>query len=232
MKKAIKKILTFSFDDGNLDDVRLIEILNKYGLKGTFNLNSGSLTECNRWMYNDKKEVRHINYYEHSKLYDGHEIACHSYTHPHLEQLDEKTVYNEIALDKALLSYLFNCEIHGMAYPFGTFNDSVVRIVDKCGFEYSRAVYSTFDFSLPENPLIWNPTCHFKNPKIYELNDRFLNESDDEVKLFYIWGHSYELTSEDEWKAFEELCKKLSGKDDIYYCTNYEAIKYLKMERN
>ena len=162
----ISKILTFSFDDGNLDDVRLIEILNKYGLKGTFNLNSGSLTECSKWMYNGEKEVRHINYYEHSELYNGHEIACHTYTHPHLEQLDGKTVYNEIALDKALLSHLFHCEIHGMAYPFGTFNDNVVRIVDKCGLVYSRAVYSTYDFSLPDNLLIWNPTCHFKNPKI------------------------------------------------------------------
>ena len=35
------KAVTFSFDDGVLQDVRLIEMLNKYGLKATFNINSG-----------------------------------------------------------------------------------------------------------------------------------------------------------------------------------------------
>ena len=34
------KALTFSFDDGVTQDERLINIFNKYGLKGTFNLNS------------------------------------------------------------------------------------------------------------------------------------------------------------------------------------------------
>mgnify|MGYP002513618435 CR=1 FL=1 len=36
-----KKSVTFSFDDGVTQDIRLIEILNKYGLKGTFNINAG-----------------------------------------------------------------------------------------------------------------------------------------------------------------------------------------------
>ena len=36
-----KKALTFSFDDGVTQDKKLIEILNRYGLKATFNINSG-----------------------------------------------------------------------------------------------------------------------------------------------------------------------------------------------
>ena len=39
------KALTFSFDDGNFDDICLIKIMNKYGLKGTFNINSGKNKE-------------------------------------------------------------------------------------------------------------------------------------------------------------------------------------------
>ena len=35
-----KKAITFSYDDGVLQDRRLVEILNKYGLKATFNINS------------------------------------------------------------------------------------------------------------------------------------------------------------------------------------------------
>ena len=37
------KAVTFSFDDGITQDIRLIELFNKYGLKGTFNLNSERL---------------------------------------------------------------------------------------------------------------------------------------------------------------------------------------------
>lgn len=34
------KAVTFSYDDGVTQDIRLVEILNRYGLKATFNLNS------------------------------------------------------------------------------------------------------------------------------------------------------------------------------------------------
>ena len=37
---AFKKAVTFSYDDGVTQDIRLIELLNKYHLKCTFNLNS------------------------------------------------------------------------------------------------------------------------------------------------------------------------------------------------
>ena len=39
------KALTVSYDDGVRQDKRLIEILQKYGLKRTFNLNSGLFVE-------------------------------------------------------------------------------------------------------------------------------------------------------------------------------------------
>ena len=55
-----KKALTFSFDDGVTQDIRLIEILDKYGLKCTFNLNSeflgldGTLDRNGRTVRHDK----------------------------------------------------------------------------------------------------------------------------------------------------------------------------------
>lgn len=72
-----RKLLTFSFDDGNTDDIRLVEILNRYGLKATFNLCSGLPDSSQYWIYEGKKEVRNINFCESKNLYDGHEIASH-----------------------------------------------------------------------------------------------------------------------------------------------------------
>ena len=50
-KNGQKKALTFSFDDGNEDDVRLVGLLNRYGVKGTFNLNAGLLSHPSSWNF-------------------------------------------------------------------------------------------------------------------------------------------------------------------------------------
>lgn len=218
-----KKAITFSFDDGNTDDVRLVEVLNRYGLKATFNLNSGSLTEAFKWVFNGTKEVHHLNYADYPDLYKGHEVASHGYTHPHLEQMDSNTLKNELFTDKKLLSALYGLkEVRGFALPFGTYNDDVLKEVAAQGFAYCRTIHSTLEFSLPDNLLI-HPTCHFKNPKVNELVEKFFEDSDED-KLFYIWGHSYELVTEEDWENFENLCKRLSNRSDVWYCTNIEVV--------
>lgn len=220
-----RKAITFSFDDAIVDDIRLVEILNKHGLKATFNLNSGHLTGALCWRYKDVKEVRHINYYDHPHLYDGHEVACHSYTHPRLENLDAKNVDNQIRLDKFILENLYHCKVRGMAYPYGTYNDTVLEVLRNNGIEYCRTVKSTYDFSLPEEPLTWHPTCHFKDERRMELAQSFVDAKASEDMLFYIWGHSYELVTEDDWNAFDEFCGFIAGRDDICYCTNIEVLE-------
>ena len=35
-----RKVLTLSYDDGVEQDIRLVEIMKKHGLKGTFNINT------------------------------------------------------------------------------------------------------------------------------------------------------------------------------------------------
>lgn len=64
------KALTLSFDDGRVQDRRLIALLNRCGIKATFNLNSGEQGE-NR-----------IPLCEYAPLYAGHEIAAHGVRHP------------------------------------------------------------------------------------------------------------------------------------------------------
>lgn len=223
-----RKAVTFSFDDAIIDDERLIKILDKYGLKGTFNLNSGYLSGALKWRYREVKDVIHINYFDNPNLYDGHEVACHSYTHPHLEWLDVANMENQIRLDKLLLEELYHCKIRGMAYPYGTYNDDVIKVLRNNAIEYSRTTENTYDFKLPEEPLTWHPTCHFKDDRRMELAEKFVNAEAEEDMLFYIWGHSYELVTEEDWNAFEEFCAFVSGREDICYCTNIEVLNGMK----
>ena len=69
----------------------------------------------------------------------GHEIAAHTLTHQDLTKLDKDTVYNEVYLDKQNLERMFDCQITGMAYPYGTYNDEVVQILKKCKIQYARS---------------------------------------------------------------------------------------------
>lgn len=222
------KFITFSFDDGVEDDVRLVELLNRFGLKSTFNLNAAELSNTSSWIYCNEKEVRHLNYFDYPNLYEGHEIACHSYRHPHLEHLDKHTLDNEIRLDKKILEYLYQRNIRGMAYPFGTYKEEVIDALKENHIEYCRAVKSTHQFELPEEPLVWNPTCSFRDGEIFTLAEQFLQKDESEDSLFYIWGHSYELVTEEDWKKFEDFCAYVSGHDDICYCTNIEVIDYMR----
>lgn len=74
-----RKALTFSYDDGVEQDRRLVALLNRYGLKGTFNLNSGIQTYANCWE-NSGVEIHRLNALGLGSLYRGHEVAVHTLT--------------------------------------------------------------------------------------------------------------------------------------------------------
>ncbi len=222
-----KKAVTFSFDDGVEQDVRLIAILNKYGLKGTFNLNSGYLgckspTDAYGAMHNKivASQVKSV--------YEGHEVAVHTLTHPNLTSLDEETIIRQIMEDKKALSALVGYDVYGMAYPNGGVNndDRVVEIIQKnTPIRYSRTITSTYNFDLQKDLLRFNPTIRWIEERAEEVIDNFLALKADEPQLLYIWGHAYEL----DWERgteekFERFCKKLAGREDIFYGTNREVL--------
>lgn len=221
-----KKAITFSFDDGVTQDIRLIEILNKYGLKGTFNINSsllglpGNLGETNHTKV-DASKVKEI--------YAGHEVAVHTMTHPNLTMLNDETVIRQVDADRKMLSALCGYPVVGMAYPCGGVNNDervATLIKNNTPIAYARTITSTHTFELQkENLLRFNPTLHFLDERTEEIVEKFLNLETDEPQLLYIWGHSYELDYDEScWARFEKLCKALSGKEDIFYGTNKEVL--------
>jgi len=139
----------------------------------------------------------------------------------------------EILHDRENLEREFGGIIRGMAYSFGTFNDTVVEVLRSCGIAYSRTVQSTHDFSVPNDWLRLHPTCHHNDPKLMELCDRFLaDEAPFFSRLFYLWGHSYEFESDNNWDVIRTFCEKMSGHADIWYATNIEIVDYVNAFRS
>ena len=217
------KAITLSYDDGVGQDERLIAILNHYGIKATFNLNSGIQSGTNFWTA-EGVDIRRINLARLPDIYKGHEPAVHSLTHPFLERFDEPTIYNEIHADKENLRRIFGCEIHGMAYPFGTYNDLVVKVVGDCGLKYARTTERSGSFALPEDLLRMPATCHHKDADFMDLTRTFVELETERPQLFYLWGHSYEFDVDRNWQLIEDFCRLVSGREDIFFGTNAEVL--------
>ncbi len=225
------KAVTFSYDDGVTQDKRLIQILDKYGLKCTFNINSGRLGRPGS-LIREEVTVPHVTprACEIRAIYEGHEIAGHTLTHPSLSYLSDEDVIREVEEDRKALSELAGYEVVGMAYPNGTsnMNAHVAELIrTKTGIKYARTTTSTHNFDLQTDLHIFNPSVyhHGEWDKLFELGEQFISLKPDTPKLYYIWGHAYEFDIyKDAWERFEEFCKLISGKDDIFYGTNKEVL--------
>lgn len=225
-----KKAITFSYDDGVVQDIRLIELLNKYGLKCTFNLNSELLSKKGILIREGKRIAHYKIHTEDVKhIYEGHEVAVHTLTHPNLTQCDDKEIIRQVEADRLNLSELVEYEVVGMAYPCGGVNndDRVAGIIKKnTGVKYSRTITTNNCFDLQENLYRFNPTAyHLDFEKMMQLGREFVEFKPKEPKVFYIWGHSYEMDyGADYWVKLEEFFKLISNKEDIFYGTNKEVL--------
>lgn len=223
------KAVTFSYDDGVLQDERLIAILDKYGLRGTFNINSellGKPGELN--IQGTRVDHTKIAPERVSTVYRNHEVAVHTLTHPNLTGLSEEEILRQVEEDRKNLSAMVGYSVVGMAYPCGGVNndDRVAAILkQKASVKYARTITSNHSFDLQKNLYRFDPTVyHREMDAMFALGEEFLRLQPEEPKIFYIWGHSYEFDLWNTWERFEEFCKFISGKADIFYGTNTECL--------
>ncbi len=217
------KILTFGFDDCEIYDRRLCDLFRKYGMKATFFLISDQLgLRCDFHRYGEDTFVERVSPGELKTTYAGMEIASHTANHRCPAEDLESTLVRSCKELSALCGY----EVDGLAYPGGHYTREHLEKLGNLGISYARTAASTHDFALPTEIFAWDPTCKYDDENIDCLAERFLGYEGEEPILFYIYGHSYELTRKDpgcNWKDFERLLQKLSGREDVWYATNREV---------
>ena len=231
-----QKAVTFSYDDDVIFNFRLKEMFDKYGAKATFNLNGGQFSE-------NESDERIATLSDTVRILgDGkHEIALHGFYHKSLGLLDSATGLYDILNDRAALEAAFGRIIRGMAYANGSANAEVAENLRLNGIKYARTVKSTHDYHYPEDWLLWNPTCHHNDPKVFELIENYINLKQRPPYavplVFYIWGHSYEFHDSDNWGRMENILEKFAGgKDELFFATNGYLYDYVtgfkKLERS
>lgn len=223
------KAVTLSYDDNVIYDQKLLKIIDKYGLKCTFNLNSELFAECDGGRTMTEKEIK--------ALFTNsiHEIAVHGRKHMSLAECVSAFIAKEVLDDRIALENLFSGIVKGMAYANGSYDDKTIAVLKSCGIKYARTTTSTEKFDIPTDWLQLDPTCYHYNSKLNELVEEFLKDYEENIsykhkklKLFYMWGHAYEFNDHDNWEVLDSFCKKVGGRSDIWYATNVEVYDYVK----
>lgn len=226
-RQNIMKAITFSYDDGVTQDIRLIELMDQYGLKATFNLCSGLFGHPGLGSRLGHRTARYkVSAEQVREIYEGHEVAVHTLTHPNMAALPPDEILRQVEEDRHNLEALVGYPIVGLAYPFGEYAGVADILRDHTPIRYARTVGSTDSFDEQEDLLHFLPTAfHLDFDRLDALADRFLALEPDRPQILYIWGHAYELDEDSSyWPCLERFFARIAGRDDVFYGTNRDVL--------
>jgi len=226
-------IVTTSWDDGTVTDIRLAELLEKYGIKGTFYIPKS---------YPDnllpKEDI--------VALGKEFEIGAHSVTQPYLTKITPVEAKREIEESKTYLEDLLGHSVAMFCYPRGAYNENIKKMVRDCGFVAARTC-NHGGFGLPVDPYEWQITLHASNGSPF-MTLRIWRKSGISIKslldwesrakllfnlalekggIYHMWGHSQEFERKNEWGKLERVLDYISNREGVGYMTNGEIFSNL-----
>ncbi len=223
-------LVTTSWDDGDRKDLRLLKLMNKYGIKGTFYIPGTSKLK--------KNEIRDIA--------KSQEIGAHTMTHSELEGIPRSQIVAEVQKSKKWLEGILGKEIIAFCYPRGRYDETAKAAVGEAGFKYARTT-ERFMFTTPKDFLESGTSCQtitfkadiFKflhcigwNPiglkYMYDWNyfaERMFMTAQERGGIFHLWGHSYEIERFNQWSALEQFFSFLATQEKVRFVTNGELVK-------
>ncbi len=203
------------WDDGDVDDIKLVAILKRHKAKATFNINPGGWKSERRLGHvRDGYQVWRLSLDEMKDVYKGFRVAGHSMTHPNLTKIDPKWALAELVECRLYIEEHFGFKDCGMAYPGGNYDDAVKSLVKKAGYVYARTVENV-DLKLNvDDPMALKSNCHFMSPEFWERFERVKAVDGD----FYFWGHTFEIRDEPKlWNELEGKIAKISADPKVQW---------------
>ena len=235
---------TSSWDDGSVYDLRLAELLLKYGQKATFYVPLFNV---------EKREVISAN--QIIDLSREFEIGAHTINHKYLTTISNAEAEYEIKQSKKELESIINTPVFGFCFPGGKYRPIHLQYVYEAGFKYARTInmfkfrndskimnttlhaynhsrYTYFKHLIKRgyfNEIIQNSITILTNNKwdklLYDILDKHIKDDlPQKVTIVHIWGHSWELEENNMWKQLEMFLEEMT-KNQILSKTNFEAFQ-------
>ena len=232
------KAFTISYDDGTIQDKKIMSLARKYGVGVTFAPNT-AWWGSSGWMEHEGYTVwvQRPTKEEIATFYNGFEIASHTATHVMLAEVDDATILREVKEDMDYMEKLTGQRAIGMCYPGNSYNEHVMEVLQSYGIIYGRSAASVYKFELPENFMEWFPTCHDAYPGMNELVEKFLNKKSHTLLCYYVWGHAYELDKPSliegttRWENLENLFRTMGTSGTVWCATNGQIASYVLAAR-
>ncbi len=233
-------IVTTSWDDGHPLDLRLAELLSRYGVKGTFYVSAE----------NRQRPVMTVS--ELRELSRAFEIGAHTLTHRKLSRLSREDIRHEVRGGKETLENTLGEPVRMFCYPWGKHSRRARFEVEKAGFIGARTTRQ-FCLRCKADPLQMPTTMQaFPHPPwryvrhcartanwpgmmnfwrvgpgasmAHRAGDLF-HWACREGGVWHLWGHSWEVDAFNLWADVEAILQIVGGHSDIRYLTNGEVIQ-------
>jgi peptidoglycan/xylan/chitin deacetylase (PgdA/CDA1 family) len=223
-------VVTTSWDDGSVLDIRLAELLKRENLSGTFYIapENRELPPSGRL---SKEDVR--------VLANDFEIGAHTMTHPRLTSITDDGALREIQMSKTTLEAWSQKTVTSFCYPGGAYNEKHKRMVKDSGFLLARTV-RRFSMDIPLDRFALPTTLHAYRHwsdivPIAQASGRqflknYLNWDDLAITIFdrvlerggtfHLWGHSWEIEKNHDWERLERVFKHIARRPGVRYVAN------------
>jgi glycosyltransferase involved in cell wall biosynthesis/peptidoglycan/xylan/chitin deacetylase (PgdA/CDA1 family) len=231
-----KVLVTTSWDDGHVLDLRVADLLRKYGLTGTFYVSP----ECREFPSHERLNEDLVRI-----LAEDFEIGAHTQTHPRLTKVDQKTARWEMESSKAVLESWIGRPIRSFCYPGGQYRAAHALIVRELGFLYARTTrrFSWFVGSRWEAETTIHAYQHWSDWWHILLFSRFnlmrawhyfwhwdalamaqFDACKQRGSVFHLWGHSWEIDRRGDWDRLERVLAYISDARYVQPATNAETV--------
>jgi peptidoglycan/xylan/chitin deacetylase (PgdA/CDA1 family) len=239
--------VTTSWDDGDILDLKLASLLDKYGIKGTF------------YITKDYRKER-LSESDIKSLSQRHEIGAHTLTHPDLRKLSREGKVREIKGSKEWLEGLLGSQVPSFCYPSGFYDAESVAVTKEAGFQCARTTelgslgHSADSFVVPTTLQVYpmpfrkiGPHRYWWGKLLQPFHDRSpalralgvplasfrsfeaLARATFDIALarggvYHLWGHSWEIEKYDMWQPLERVLRYISKREDCRCITNGETL--------
>lgn len=233
-KKKIKVVQCW--DDGVINDIRVVELCRKYGAKATFNLNPGNMGEergknCwqsanpGTWSYRGfscgklaKKDI--------AEVYEGFELASHCWRHENADSIPAEEWISKAMDARRFLEDIAQKPCLGFAWPCGRTTPETVKALHDAGFAYGRTTANAPDVTKCSDVMLLPSNCHFQDNLFYSLYETAKASG---VEVFYFWGHSYEMFEYDKlWEQYELKLQYISNDPDAEWANVVDIVPLCK----
>ena len=220
------------WDDGVVNDIRLIELLRKYHAKATFNLNPGNMTPqrgtpewvpptAQGWSYQGFRDGK-VGLNELRDIYGDFQVASHGWFHKHAHRVSTEEFIKDAVDARKYLEDVFQRECPGFAWPHGAYTtETCYRMLEE-GFAYGRTTEYTDHVGKTDAPMRLQSSCHYLN---WQFNEKF-QAAKASGDIFYFWGHSYEMMDcENLWRQLEMKLAMLAADPDVEWIDVIDIVR-------